>query len=429
MNKKRWLLLCLITIFSIISIPIQSVQAQQQSKKLTHGSPQSVGVDKSELKEIDKIVTQALKEGITPGAVVLVAKDNKIIKESAYGYAYKYDMGQLIHNPKKMTKHTIFDLASITKVMGTTQGIMKLVSEGAISIEDKVVKYLPEFGQMGKENVTIADLLTHTSGLTPWEPTYLYADKPEEVLHYINQLPLEYETGTDRRYSDFSFMTLGFIIEAVTNQRLDEYLEDAIYDPLKMKDTMFNASNKTNKRIAATSWGNAYEYKMIDDPNFGYYVDADADDFTRWRDYTLVGEVNDGNSFYANNGVAGHAGLFSTAKDLAILGQTMLNNGNYGKVTLYDKETIDTFTSPQRFGQGYGWEKNKSWYMGDYHSDRAFGHTGFTGTQIVLDPAYDLQIIVLTNKQHNGPLASGSYPSTGGLAREIADTVYKAINK
>lgn len=425
--KKIFLFLLLIVL--TIGITFQTKDSVfAKSPKLSHGSPQAVGMDNEKLAEIDKIVEKSITNGITPGAVVLVAKDNKIIKESAYGYAQKYDIGKLLDHPRKMKAKTIFDLASVTKVMGTTQGIMKLVNEGKLSVEDKVSAYIPEFAQNGKESVTIADLLTHTSGLTPWEPTYLYANNSEEVLDYINKLPLEYETGTDRRYSDFSFMTLAFVIEKITDQRLDDYLEKNIYKPLKMKNTMFTPPEQLNKKIAATSWGNPYEYKMIDDPNFGYFVEEDADFFKVWRDYTLIGEVSDGNSYYANNGVAGHAGLFSSARDLAVLGQTMLNGGSYGKVKLYDEDVINTFAQPQRFGQGYGWELNKEWYMGELHSDSAFGHTGFTGTQVIFDPAYNLQIIVLTNKQNNGQLESGSYPSTGALSKKIATIVYESMN-
>ncbi|ASN04532.1 serine hydrolase [Virgibacillus necropolis] len=427
MKKSILILLLVVLTFGVTFQSIGSVSAK--SSKLSHGSPQSVGMDKEKLSEIDKIVKEAINNGITSGAVVLVAKDNKIVKESAYGYAQKYDMGQLLNHPRKMKPKTIFDLASITKVMGTTQGIMKLVSEGKIAVDDKVSNYIPEFAQNGKGAVTIADLLTHTSGLTPWQPTYLHANNSREVLQYINKLPLEYETGTDRRYSDFSFMTLGFVIEKVTGKRLDVYLETAIYKPLKMKDTMFTPPEKLNKKIAATSWGNPFEYKMIDDPNFGYYVEEDADDFKRWRDYTLIGEVSDGNSYYANNGVAGHAGLFSTARDLAVLGQTMLNGGSYGKVKLYDEEVINSFTQPQRYGQGFGWELIKEWYMGELHSGEAYGHTGFTGTQVIFDPAHNLQIIVLTNKQNNGQLESGSYPSTGSLSADIATTVYESMDE
>lgn len=424
MNK-----ICLSTLILVfvLFVSVTPVYGGNGQNKLSHGSPQSVGMNKEKLAEIDNIVQGAIHDQVTPGAVILVAKGSKIVLENAYGYAKKYNMGTLLKNPDKMTKKTIFDLASVTKVMGTTQGIMKLISEGKISVTDKVSEYIPEFAKNGKEEVTIANLLTHTSGLTPWEPTYLYANNPDEVRSYINNLSLEYETGTDRRYSDFSFMTLSFIIEEVTNQNLDEYLQENVYEPLKMKDTMFNAAENTNKRIAATSFGNPYEYKMIDDPDFGYYVEEDADEFTQWRNYTLQGEVNDGNSYYANNGVAGHAGLFSTARDLAILGQTMLNNGSYGNVDLYNKDVIKTFTSQQRFGQGYGWEKDKAWYMGNKHSEQAFGHTGFTGTQVMFDPKHNLQIIVLTNKQNNGPLESGSYPNTGTLSREIANTVYESL--
>ncbi|WP_404454925.1 serine hydrolase [Virgibacillus necropolis] len=427
MRKTPIILLLVVLTFGITFQSTSAVLAK--SNKLSQGSPQSVGMDKEKLNEIDGIVQEAINNGTTPGAVVLVAKDNKIVKESAYGYAQKFDMGQLLDHPRKMNPKTIFDLASITKVMGTTQGIMKLVSEGKLAVDDKVSDYIPGFAQNGKGAVTIADLLTHTSGLTPWQPTYLHASNSTEVLDYINKLPLEYETGTDRRYSDFSFMTLGFVIEKVTGQRLDVYLETNIYKPLKMKNTMFTPPESLNKKIAATSWGNPFEYKMIDDPNFGYYVEEDADDFKGWRDYTLIGEVSDGNSYYANNGVAGHAGLFSTARDLAVLGQTMLNGGSYGKLKLYDDEVIDTFTQPQRYGQGYGWELYKEWYMGELHSDSAFGHTGFTGTQVIFDPSYNLQIIVLTNKQNNGQLESGSYPSTGSLSSEIATAVYESMDE
>lgn len=406
---------------------ISAATASTNHQKLSHGSPKSVGVNTITLSEIDEVVQEAISKDTTPGAVVLIAKDGKIIKESAYGDAQKYDMGVPLDNPRTMKKQTIFDLASLTKVMGTTQGIMKLVSEGRLSVNDRVAEYIPEFSTNGKSEVTIADLLTHTSGLTPWQPTYFYAKDSEEVLNYINELPLEYETGTDRRYSDFSFMMLGFIIEEISGERLSDYLQENIYNPLKMKDTMFTPSDHLDHKIAATSWGNPFEYKMVDDPDFGYYVPEKAEDFDRWRKRTLVGEVNDGNSFYANGGIAGHAGLFSSARDLAVLGQAMLNGGSYGKVKLYDEEVFNTFITPQRFGQGYGWELNKSWYMGDEHSEVAFGHTGFTGTQLIFDPTYDLQIIVLTNKQNNGPLESGSYPSTGGLSKQIANIVYDSI--
>lgn len=425
LSVMMFITLCLVTLLGNMN----AAHAHPKATKLSYSTPELVGMDATKLSEVDQAVEKAISDGITPGATLLIAKDGKIVKERAYGHAFKYDMGTLLDKPNPMKKDTMFDLASVTKVMGTTQGIMKLVSEGKLSVDDKVTEYIPAFGANGKEHVTVADLLTHTSGLTPWYPTYLFVQTPDGVLDYINQLPLEYETGTDRRYSDFSFMTLGFIIEKVTSKKLDVYLESEIYQPLKMKHTMFTPDKIDKKKIAATEWGNLYEYRMIDDPNFGYYVEEDPDMFDGWRDYTLVGEVNDGNSFYGNGGVAGHAGLFSTAKDLAKLGQLMLNGGSYGKTKLYDEEIIEEFTSDQAFGQGYGWERQKNWYMGDLYSDKAFGHTGFTGTQVIFDPEYDLQIILLTNKQNNGPKPDGKYYSTGPLSKEIANIVYESIKK
>ena len=165
-----------------------------------------VNIDKNDLSKIDDLVNENIKNGTFPGGVVLVAKDGEIVYEKAFGDSQKYDMGKELEKPKKTTVETMYDLASVTKVMATTQAIMKLSYEGKLDVNDKVIKHIPEFGKNGKENVKIKDLLTHTSGLTPWKPTFYYASTPEEELKYICDLPLEYETGTDRKYSDFSFI-------------------------------------------------------------------------------------------------------------------------------------------------------------------------------------------------------------------------------
>lgn len=418
----------------ISALSIGSVTAKASTandKVLSKGVTNKL--DESKLTKIDDLVNSNIKDGIFPGGVVLVAKDGVIVYEKAFGDAQKYDMGTALKTPRKANVDTIYDLASVTKVMGTTQAIMKLSYENKINVNDTVSKYIPEFGKNGKENVKIKDLLTHTSGLTPWKPTFYHATNPKEELEFICNLPLEYKTGTARKYSDFSFMTLAFVVEKITGQTLDRYLEDTIYKPLGMKDTMFTPDASLKSRIAATSWGNPYEYRMVADDNFGYVCDENVDDFKGWRNYTLVGEVNDGNSFYANQGVAGHAGLFSTTSDLAILGQLMLNGGSYNGIRLYDKATVDEFTSVQSsFGHGYGWEINRggesSGYMGKYSDINVFGHTGFTGTQVVFDKENNLQIISLTNKQNNGVLPSGNYTSTFKFSRDLANIVYEAIS-
>lgn len=393
---------------------------KKENLVLSTARPEQVGLDSRKLSQIDSIVDNALKNGITPGAVVLITKDGKIIKDSAYGYAEKYDKGKLLKNPRKMTVNTMFDLASITKVMDTTPSIMKLVEEGRISIYDPVVKYFPNFGKNGKSAITIEDLLTHTSGLPHWAPAYLSAGNSSEVLKYIENMKLDYKIGSKRVYSDFNFMLLGYIVEKVTHEPLDIFAEHQFYRPLGLKHTMFSPNKKEIKDIAATSWGNPYEYNEIME------LGLDPDQFTKWRTYTFVGEVEDGNSYYANGGVAGHAGLFSTAKDLAVLGQMLLNGGKYGKTEIFQDKTIETFISENRFGQGLGWERDQP-FMGTLHSEDAFGHNGSTGTQIIMDPTYNIQIIVLTNKQNNGLPKNGTYPSTTPLSANIADTVYHAI--
>ncbi len=212
-------------------------------------------------------------------------------------------------------------------------------------------------------------------------------------------------------------MMLGFIIERITKQKLNIYLENEIYKKLNMYNTVFVPSQALKNRIAATSWGNPYEYRMIA-TNKPYVCDEKVEDFKEWRHYTLIGEVNDGNCFYANGGIAGHAGLFSTVSDLAVLGQLMLNGGSYANIKLYDEAILKEFIQAQRFGQGYGF---------DIDNQGAFGHEGFTGTHIKFDKKNNLQIILLTNKQNNGLKKDGTYASILTLTKKISEIVYAAM--
>ena len=410
---------------------------------------------------IDKIFDEWSTAGKVPGMVVVAAKDGKVIFEKAYGYAYLYDAdGGTYDNPvyaktskpREMKTDTLFDLASLTKAMATTQSVMKLVSEGKLDVKEKVSKYLPGFEQNGKENVTIDQLLTHTSGLPQWEPTYLYCNNKNEQLEYIKKLSLNaefVEEDKDRKsehYSDFGFMTLGFVVEAITNESMDEYAKKNIYEPLGMKHTTYLPLDNgfTKEDIAATSLGNPYEYKMIDEkdyPDFGYDCTKDQaafEQFNGWRKYTLIGEANDGNAAMGGNGVAGHAGLFSTASDLAILSQAMLNGGEYNGVKLYDKDTIDMFTTQhtdtgkesEEFG--YCFKLDQIW-MGDSATIHAYGHDGFTGTTVAIDPDNNLSIIVLTNKMQGGfRKGDGQNPNyywnSNVMAKQIANAIRSELN-
>lgn len=394
------------------------------------------------------------------GAVVLAVKDGEVIFEKAYGYAHFYDADYdsegatpvrplyvPTENPREMTVDTLFDLASITKVMATTQSIMILVDRGLISVDDYVKDYLPGFEKNGKGDIKISQLLTHSSGLPQWEPTYLYCDSTEEQLEYIKNLSLNpnFKTdGSEPKYSDFSFMTLGFIVEAVTGQDMDVFVKENVYKPLGMTSTGYNPLDNgfSKDQIAATSLGNPYEYRMVDEenyPGFGYDCTKDKtafDLFQGWRHYTLIGETNDGNAAMGGQGVAGHAGLYSTAKDLAILLQTMLNGGEYNGVRLYSEDTVKLFTTKhttyaehhngalsEEFG--YAFKLDQSW-MGVSATENVFGHDGFTGGTVFADPDNDYIFICLSNKMQGGfstPTGSGYYNTNSWLSWNMNQAV------
>ena len=394
---------------------------------------------------IDQLVTAAIERGEIPGAVVWISRQGCTLHHRAYGHAYLYDMGEPLSKPVPMQPDTIFDLASVTKVMATTLGIIKLISDGKLSTADLHQPISAFLSIEDKQpststaaNATLAELLTHTAGLAPWLPLYLDVHTRADTLDYLYHLPRG-EPPYTQQYSDLGFMLLGFVIEAVAKQPLEDYLTTTLYQPLGLQHTGFTPH--TDQPIAATSWGNPYEYQMIADDTFGYTIAKDPNEFTGWRHYTLLGEVNDGNAFYANEGVAGHAGLFTTARDLAVLGQLLLDGGQYRGQNVLNSEVIDLFTTTVRDENdatddcnpamsndyGYGVEIYRPSYMGCYAPTDTIGHTGFTGTQWMINKAHGIQVIVLTNRQNNGRQDNGYYYSTRPLTADIADLVFGAL--
>lgn len=391
------------------------------------------------------------------GAVVLAIKDGEVVFEKAYGYAHYYDAAEgstyenpvyeKTANPREMTVDTLFDLASVTKVMATTQSIMLLVDQGLLDVNDTVNKHWPEFTGDGKENITVAQLLTHSSGLPQWEATFLYCDTHEEQMEYIENLKIvpEYATdGSEPKYSDFSFMTLGFLVEKITGVPMEDYVKENVYKPLGMNSTTYVPLENgfTKDQIAATSLGNPYEYRMVDEANWsvGYDCTKDVDAlaaFEGWRNYTLIGEVNDGNCGMGGQGIAGHAGLYSTASDLAILLQVMLDGGKYTDANgveqqLYSEETVKLFTTKHTTYQehhtdkngnpalseefAYGFKLDQSW-MGASATENVFGHDGFTGTNVFADPDNDYIFVCLTNKMQAGFRKS----TTNGAEEDVSN--------
>ncbi len=382
---------------------------------------------------IDSLLNSQVMLDHIGGAVVQIAHDGKVLYRKAYGYSEKFISinGCMLrrNNPDPMTTDDMFDLASLTKVFATTFGIMMLVDQGKIHLDDPVHKYLSDFVGGGKSKITIRELLNHTSGLYEWQPLYYHAHNQTETYHYICKLPLEYKVGAGRHYSDLGFMMLGYLIQHVTGEPLDVFLTKELYGPLGLSHTVFNPLEHgfQASEIAATSQGNPLEYHMVADTNFGYNVKEDVDSFKGWRHYTLRGEVNDGNAYYANGGVAGHAGLFSTASDLQVLVDLMLNDGTYGGRRYLKAETVKEFTTMDSFKNGLGWDMDPKVIQVHDLPEGTYGHTGFTGTSVVIVPKYKLSVLLLTNRENVGVDQAGYYynlsPVRSKLAAIAADFV------
>lgn len=380
-----------------------------------------------EFVQIDSLIQSNIDQENIPGAVVQVEIGGKIVHRQALGYAelYKYGMEKL-NSPVKMDTESMFDLASLTKVFATTFGIMKLVDEGLIALDDPVHKYLSQFDG-DKSEITIRQLLTHTSGLNEWQPMYYHASNSKETLDYIGKLPLKYKPGEGRHYSDLGFMSLGYIIEHVSGKRLDAFVKQNIYDPLGLKHIGFNPKEHGFDHFAATSHGNPFERHMVYDDDFGYLCKEDPESWDGWRHYTLKGEVNDGNSYYANQGVAGHAGLFATIGDLQKLVNLLLNHGNYRGKQIISEDVISKFLTKDQYGNGLGWAMDPDIISAPGAPAGTFGHTGFTGTNVVVIPRYHASVIMLTNRQNVGPQKNGYYFNLNPLRRDVFKNVMHYI--
>ncbi len=357
------------------------------------------------LQKVDQLINKEIKEGF-PSAELLIIKDGKIIRHNRYGYKLRYDEnGQALSHPEKLTKNTLFDLASNTKMYATNFALMKLMSEGKLDINKPVHYYLPEYRKGGRESRTVRDLLTHTAGYAPTVdffthknqlgPAYFSQNKKQTAYLLTQQVPFQMGRHIKMQYSDIDFMLLGLLIERITKMPLDSYVEKEIYQPLGLHHTVFNPLQKgfSKENCAATELkGNSRN---------------GAIDFENIRRYTLQCEVHDEKAFYSMGGVSGHAGLFSTADDLAVLTSVLLNRGGYGNVKLFDASILDEFTGPSDLdiSLGLGWRRAANGEykkrFGPYASPYAFGHTGWTGTLTVIDPFYDLAIILLTNRKHS----------------------------
>lgn len=376
------------TCLLFLTANILKIQAAEPAR-LPHAKASKVGMDPERLSAIDFVVGRGLERDSMPGAVVLVGYRGKIVFLKAYGYR------QVKPDKRAMTTDTVFDLASLTKPISTATSIMKLVEEGKLKLSDPVAKYIPEFAANGKQDVTIYQLLTHQGGLIPDNSIKDYLDGPETAMQRIYDLKLYYQPGTRFAYTDVGFILLGDIVKRITGESVHEFSQKNIFQPLGMQETGYLPADKLKQRAATTQERDGH-----------------------W----MQGEVHDPRS-YRLGGVAGHAGLFSTAEDLAVYAQMMLNQGSYKGAQVLKPETIDIMTRGYPVVddiRGLGWDSlsRYSSNRGDLFSSRAFGHGGFTGTAIWMDPAQDLFVIFLSNRVH--PDGKGSVNSLAGRIGTIA---------
>jgi len=361
---------------------------------------------------------------LIPGAVFLVAQDGRVVHQRAFGFAQLNDYaGHRLVSARAMRTGTMFDLASVTKVLATTMAMMMLVDRGSVDLDAPVYRYLPDFRGAHLDSITVRQLLQHSSGLVQWQPLYYHASNTAQTYAVIRDMPLQWGVGEARHYSDLGFMLLGDIIEHVTRQRLDAFVVQNLYQRLGLRSTTFNPKANGFTDFAATESGNLYEKHMVYDSTFGYRYRGDPTAWNAWRTYVLNGEVDDGNAFYANGGVAGHAGLFSTAAEVRILLDLLNNHGSYRGRQLISPDVVDTFLTLDKYQNYLGWQSVS------YLPPGSFSHTGFTGTYVAGVPKYRLSIVLLTNRQNMGTDTRGYFPDLGPLQQAVARAIVDGAAK
>ena len=380
--------------------------------QLPQSKPELVSVSSSQLALMDAIIEEGIAQKKLPGAVVLVGRKGKVVWQKAYGAR------ALEPSREPMSVDTIFDLASLTKVVATATSVMILVERGKVRLSDPISVYIPELKGEGREKITVEQLLTHRSGYAPdFDLREQWVGYDEAIKRLIKE-PLRNPPGTRFVYSDINFIALGEIVHRVGGMPLNQFAQKNIFGPLGMRDTGFTPTASLKMRIAPTEKRRG-QLSYLGDSAANAGSDGDL-----W----LRGQVHDPTS-YRMSGVAGHAGLFSTASDLAIYCQMILNEGQYRGVRVLSPASVAEMTRPRLVNgtggtRGLGWDINTSFSSnrGDLFPLGSFGHTGFTGTSIWIDPASQMFLIFLSNRVH--PDGKGD---VGPLRGRVASVVAAAV--
>ncbi|MCL2347358.1 MAG: DUF1343 domain-containing protein [Planctomycetaceae bacterium] len=362
------------------------------AERLSRVAPEEVGMDSATLALIDAEVQKGLADKNMPGCVVCVGRHGKIAYLKAFG---NKQVQTDTEAAREMTIDTVFDMASITKPMATATSIMKLVDQGKIDVDAKVVTWLPEFDTPEKRDITVRQLLLHTAGFIPDNHLDNYKDSTAKAIERLLALKPQTTPGSAFSYSDVNFQLLGILVERVSGKSVADFARENIYEPLGMTETMFCPNEELSRRAAPTQ-------------------------------NRALGKVHDPRAF-ATDGVAGHAGLFSTADDIAVYATMMLNKGEFNGTCILTPETVKLMTTRNRIPGGYrglGWDMRTGYSSnrGQTMSPQAFGHGGFTGTSLWIDPGFDLFVIFLSNRVH--PDGQGNVnPLAGRIGTIAADAV------
>jgi beta-N-acetylhexosaminidase len=378
--------------------------------------PEYVGMDPAIVSRVDSIVQAGIVRGASPGAAVAIGRRGRLVMLRAYG-----DLDRR-RGFGAVTDSSVYDLASITKAVATTTALMMLVDEGVLSLDDPVQQHIPEWrGAPERERVTLRNLLLHNSGLAAYGALWRELKGRDQYRRRIAGMSLDYEPGTRTVYSDFGIILLGLIIEQVSGRPLDVLLHERVFEPLGMRDTGYNPLQWPYGTMDLD--GDDDGPRMIPEPLITRIAPTEID--TLFRNRHIRGQVHDENAF-ALGGVAGHAGLFSSARDLAVFAQMMLNGGFYGGRRFIDPATIREFTRRQsdQSSRALGWDTPVAGgSAGSYFSSSSFGHTGFTGPSIWIDPERDVFIILLLNRVN----PSRNNQRHVQLRGDLADAVQTAI--
>ncbi len=382
---------------------------------------------------LDEVVRRGLgtgPEALYPGAVLVVAHRGKVVRAAAYGDAQYLTLdrrGEVarVSVPRRMTVRSIHDLASMTKVIATTGAAMILVDSGRLALDDRLGDLLPEFANGDKSAITVRQLLAHRAGLWEWQPTWRHLDSGGSTISYLAALRLRYPVGARTAYSDIGFMLLGEIVARVSGLSLDQYVRREIYLPLGMVDTGFLPARSLRRRMAATSQGDQYQQRMGETGRpYPIVRDPPLQPFSNYRTNFLLGEANDLNAKAGWGGVAGHAGLFSTALDVARYAQLMLNGGCYGRYRLISPQTVARFQeTPYDPLQALGFRKIRLGKGGVTF----YGHSGFTGTMFNFAPELGLTVVLLTNRAHRAETKTTQYPSLDALREALLRDAAEAV--